>query len=202
MLAFSEACERNKDPILQCLKQALATCRDVLEIGSGTGQHAVHFAAHLGHLRWHPTDRPEYLRDLATRLNAAALPNLAAPTVLDVNQQAWPGPFDGVFTANTLHIMSWPEVVLTFAGIGRALSSSGTLCIYGPFKYAGAFTSDSNAAFDASLRQRDPKSGIRDIEAIEALALEQRMELTGDNDLPANNRLLVFTKAGEPISRA
>ena len=195
MLALSEACERNKAPILQCLREAFAECSQVLEIGSGTGQHALHFAAHLPHLRWHPTDRAEYLADLEARLAAAALPNLAPATLLDVNQEDWPGPCDAVFTANTLHIMSWPEVVLAFAGIGRTLSSSGTLCIYGPFKYAGAFTSHSNAAFDASLKQRDPRSGIRDIEAIRALALEQRIALTDDHDLPANNRLLVFRKA-------
>jgi hypothetical protein len=165
-----------------------------LEIGSGTGQHAVHFAAHLQHLRWCPSERREHLQDLEARLKQAGLANLDPACELDVNQDNWPGPVDAIFTANTLHIMSWPEVIRTFAGIGRALALGGTLCIYGPFRYGGAFTSESNGFFDASLRQRDPKSGIRDIEAVQELALAQQLALTRDHDLPANNRLLVFSK--------
>jgi cyclopropane fatty-acyl-phospholipid synthase-like methyltransferase len=196
MLAFSEACERNKQPILECLQSAFADCRYVLEIGSGTGQHAVHFAAHLQHLRWSATDRREHLNSLQARLTEARLPNLDPACELDINQDYWPGPVDGIFTANTLHIMSSPEVTRTFAGIGRSLSAGGTLCIYGPFKYGGAFTSESNARFDAGLRERDPNSGIRDIEAVSALAAAERLALTHDYDLPANNRLLVFKKTG------
>jgi cyclopropane fatty-acyl-phospholipid synthase-like methyltransferase len=195
MLAFSEACERNKEPILQCLRPAFGDSHHVLEIGSGTGQHAVHFATHLQHLRWSPTERREHLQDLDARLKQAGVANLDPACELDVNQDRWPGPFDAIFTANTLHIMSWPEVARTFAGVGRALLPGGRLCIYGPFRYAGAFTSESNGFFDASLRGRDPKSGIRDIEAVQDLALEQQLSLTRDYDLPANNRLLVFERA-------
>jgi SAM-dependent methyltransferase len=195
MLPFSAACERNKDPILGILRQVLASRTRVLEIGSGTGQHAVHFASALPHLSWQPTERLAYLADLAARIKLEAPPNVRAPTVLDVSQVVWPvRVVDAVFTANTLHIMSWDEVIAAFAGIGAVLAPGGVLCIYGPFRYDGRYTSDSNRDFDAMLKERDPSSGLRDLLAVVELALRQGLRLETDHDLPANNRLLIFAK--------
>jgi SAM-dependent methyltransferase len=195
MLPFSAACERNKDPILGVLRTRFAASVDVLEIGSGTGQHAVHFARALPHLTWHPTEQLAYLEDLAARVKLEGTPNVRAPTVLDVRQALWPvRAVDGVFTANTLHIMSWPEVAAAFRGIGGALAPGGVLCIYGPFRYDGGYTSESNREFDRMLQDRDPQSGLRDIRAVTDLAVQYGLRLDADHDLPANNRLLVFAK--------
>ncbi len=193
MLPFSDACERNKGPILEVLRAALRESTRVIEIGSGTGQHAVHFARHLPHLSWQPTDRAEYLQDLAARIAAEGPPNLASPVELDVLQEPWPAVRgDGVFSANTLHIMSWPAVEAFFSGLPRVLEVGGVLATYGPFKYGGRFTTESNAAFDAMLRERDPQSGLRDFEAVNALAEAAGLKLEADHDLPANNQLLVW----------
>lgn len=194
-LPCSEAAERNKDPILEVLRLSFARSSQVLEIGSGTGQHAVHFARHLAHLTWHPTEQLDYLADLAVRIQREGSPNLRAPTVLDVRQQIWPlRSVDAVFTANTLHIMSWPEVIAFHRGVGAILAPGGVLCVYGPFRYAGRYTSDSNRAFDLSLRERDPASGLRDVDDLEPLAAQYGLRLAEDHDLPAYNRLLVFAK--------
>jgi SAM-dependent methyltransferase len=195
MLPSSDACERNKDPILAVLRVCLADKAHVLEIGSGTGQHAVYFARHLPHLSWHPTEQLSYLEDLAARVRLEGTDNLRPPTVLDVRQAVWPARLvDAVFTANTLHIMPWSAVVALYRGVGEVLAPGGVLCIYGPFRYAGEYTSDSNRAFDCMLQERDPLSGIRDIEAVRALASPYGLSLTADHDLPANNRLLVFRR--------
>ena len=193
MLPFSDACERNKAPILEVLRTAFARCTRVVEIGAGTGQHAVHFARHLPHLSWQPTDRAEYLPDLAARIAAEGPPNLAPPVELDVLQRHWPAARgDAVFSANTLHIMSWPAVEALFAGLPCVLEAGGVLAIYGPFKYGGRFTTESNAAFDAMLRERDPASGLRDFEAVNALAGRVGLKLSADHAMPANNQLLVW----------
>jgi SAM-dependent methyltransferase len=195
MLPFSAACERNKDPILEVLRLRFADRTQVLEIGSGTGQHAVYFARQLGHLAWHPTEQLAYLADLTERVKLEGPGNLRAPSLLDVRQAVWPvRGVDAMFTANTLHIMSWPEVMALFNGIGTVLVPGGVLCIYGPFRYAGRYTSDSNQEFDRMLQERDPQSGLRDIEAVSLLADQYGLRLDADFDLPANNRLLVFTK--------
>jgi SAM-dependent methyltransferase len=195
MLPFSAASERNKDPILEVLRVRFADRAQVLEIGSGTGQHAVHFARALTHLTWHPTEQLAYLADLAERAKTEGSPNLRAPTLLDVRQAVWPvRSVDAIFTANTLHIMSWPEIMALFEGIGSVLAPGGVLCVYGPFRYAGRYTSDSNQEFDRMLQDRDPLSGLRDIQAINSLAEQYGLRLDTDHDLPANNRLLVFTK--------
>jgi hypothetical protein len=195
MLPFSEACERNKEPILAVLQEVFADRKRAVEIGAGTGQHAVHFARQLPHLRWQPTDRAEYLPGLAARVAAEGSPNLAAPLELDVLQPCWPAVRgDAVFSANTLHIMSWPAVEALFAGLRHVLEPGAVLAIYGPFKYAGRFTTDSNAAFDAMLRQRDPDSGLRDVEAVNALAGSLGLALQADHAMPANNQLLVWTR--------
>ncbi|MEP6546069.1 MAG: DUF938 domain-containing protein [Gammaproteobacteria bacterium] len=195
MLPFSTACERNKDPILEVLRVRFADRTQVLEIGSGTGQHAVHFSRTLAHLTWHPTEQLAYLADLAERVKLEGPPNLRVPTLLDVRQAVWPvRSVDAVFTANTLHIMSWHEVLALFNGIGSVLSPGGVLCIYGPFRYAGRYTSDSNREFDLMLQERDPKSGLRDMQEVTALAQQYGLHLDADHDLPANNRLVVFAK--------
>ncbi len=196
MLPVSEACERNKDPILRVLRVALAERTQVLEIGSGTGQHAVHFATHLTHLTWHPTEQLAYLPDLAARVKLEGSPNLRRPTVLDVKQSVWPvRNVDAVFTANTLHIMARPEVQSLFRGLDAVLSPAGIVCIYGPFRYDGGYTSQSNRDFDRMLKDRDPLSGLRDLKDLTALAELHGMKLQADHDLPANNRLLEFVRA-------
>jgi SAM-dependent methyltransferase len=193
MLPFSEACERNKAPILEVLLEAFADRQRVIEIGAGTGQHAVHFARHLPQLTWQPTDRPEYLPGLSARIAAEGSPNLGAALELDVLRQPWPAlRGDAVFSANTLHIMSWQAVEALFDGLPRILEPGSVLAIYGPFKYAGLFTTASNAAFDAMLRERDPDSGLRDIESVNALASAAGLDLQADHAMPANNQLLVW----------
>jgi len=195
MLPISEACERNKDPILGILRRSFADRAQVLEIGSGTGQHAVHFTRHLAHLTWHPTEQLPYLSSLSARIQAEGTPNLRPATVLDVRQSVWPlRSVDAVFTANTLHIMSWPGVVALFHGVGAVLAPGGVLCIYGPFRYGGRYTSESNREFDGTLRERDPASGLRDVEDLNPLAASYGLTPADDHDLPAFNRLLVFLK--------
>jgi SAM-dependent methyltransferase len=201
MFNHSEACERNKNPILDVLSDVFSGCRRVLEIGSGTGQHAVHFGRHLEHVEWHPSDRPEALPSLRERVKAEASPNVRPPLELDVTADPWPsrvvgGQFDAVFTANTLHIMSWLGVERMFEGLGAVLTNGGVACVYGPFRYDRNFTAPSNEQFDQSLRQRDPLSGIRDFEAVNALARDQGLELLGDHEMPANNQMLVWRHSG------
>lgn len=191
---FSEPCERNKEPILAILRELFTLPAHILEIGSGTGQHAVHFSAALPHVVWQTSDLPINHAGIRAWLDEAALPNVLAPIALDVNGD-WPERiYDGIFTANTLHIVSWDLVQNLVAGAGRLLNKGGRLVIYGPFNYRGAFTSDSNARFDAWLKNRDPLSGIRDFEAVVKCAEINGLRLDADHAMPANNRLLVFVK--------
>jgi len=193
----SEACERNKEPLLAVLREELAGCEQLLEIGSGSGQHAVHFAAHLPRLTWQASELPENLAPLAERIRAAQLPNLRAPLALDVRVRPWRmAAADAVFSANTLHIIAWQAVQQFFDGVGALLAAPGVLCVYGPFRFRGRHTSDSNAAFDAYLRERDPLSGLRDFEALDALAQAQGLNFSADHAMPANNRTLVWRRAG------
>jgi SAM-dependent methyltransferase len=177
------------------LREAFASARDVLEIGSGTGQHAVYFGQHLPHLVWHATDRLEHHAGIRAWITEAALPNVRMPVALDVCDTPWPvSAVDAAFTANTLHIMDWNAVQALFRGVACVLNVGGTLVIYGPFNYGGRFTSDSNASFDASLRARGVGSGLRDFEAVNALALGIGLILISDNAMPANNRTLVWRR--------
>ena len=195
MLLYSEASARNQQPILDVLRKVLAHATQVLEIGSGTGQHAVHFAKALPYLEWQPSDRSEHLANLEQRVKLEGGVNLKPPLLLDVSQPRWPVTWaDAIYTANTLHIMSWQNVEAAFRGINTVLAQGGTLCLYGPFRYAGRYTSDSNRDFDAMLQARDPESGLRDVDAIQQLALAAGLRLVADHDLPANNRLLEFTR--------
>lgn len=192
---FSPACERNRDPILARLREVFVDRTRVLEIGSGTGQHAVYFGTALSHLIWQTSDRRENHPSIQAWLEEARLPNVLPPLVLDVAASAWPDQrFDAVFTANTCHIMSWSEVEAMFVGIGKVLEQGGVLCIYGPFNYQGAFTSASNAQFDAALRAQASHMGIRDAEAVDALAATQGLLPQADHAMPANNRLRVWKK--------
>jgi cyclopropane fatty-acyl-phospholipid synthase-like methyltransferase len=194
---FSVACERNRDPILAVLRNVLADSRHVLEIGSGTGQHAVYFGAHLPHLAWQTSDLPQNHASIHAWLDEAQLSNVLPPLTLDAASSNWPqGPYDGVFSANTCHIMAWPEVEAMFAGVGRILQKGGVLCVYGPFNYGGKFTSASNAQFDVWLKQQAPHMGIRGFEEVNRLAGKQELTLCADNAMPANNRLLVWRREG------
>ena len=195
-LPCSDACERNKGPILAILKDVLTMRGLVLEVGAGTGQHAVHFARHLPHLEWQPTERHEWLDTLRERVRLEGTPNLRPPIELEVNQAAWPvGTPDAVYSANTLHIMAWHEVEAFFRGVGRVLVPRGQLAVYGPFRFDGDYTSASNAEFDAYLRRRDPASGIRDFEAVDVLAAGEDLQFAANHAMPANNQLLVWRRS-------
>ena len=194
---FSESCVQNREPILAVLRKIFADCRQVLEIGSGTGQHAVYFGAELPHLVWQSADVPPHHAGIRAWLDEAALPNVRPPIALDVSQPGWRcGRYDAVFSANTLHIMGWPEVEAFFEGVGEVLEAGGVLAVYGPFNTNGAYTSESNARFDAWLKARDPASGVRDFEAVDALARTQGLVLQQDIAMPANNRTLVWRRTG------
>lgn len=190
-LPFSDACERNQGPILAVLREAFRDVERVLEIGSGTGQHAVWFGRQLPHVLWQPSDVAAALPGLRMRLQAEAPDNVLPPIALDMGCHPWPGA-GGIFTANTLHIVSWPKVEHFFRGVGEALTPGGTLCVYGPFRYAGSFTTPSNAEFDRWLRHRDSASGVRDFEAVEELAHAEGLVLLADHPMPANNQCLVW----------
>ncbi|CAN5384097.1 DUF938 domain-containing protein [soil metagenome] len=193
---FSAACERNQEPILQVLRGAFAECRSVLEIGSGTGQHAVFFGTQLPHLSWQTSDLPRNHPSILAWQQDARCPNVLPPISLDVCKGEWPrGPFDAVFSANTCHIMAWEEVMAMFSGVARMLDAGGVMCVYGPFNYHGRFSSSSNAQFDASLKVQAAHMGIRDFESVVKHAEDLGMRLEADHAMPANNRLLVFRKA-------
>jgi cyclopropane fatty-acyl-phospholipid synthase-like methyltransferase len=188
---FSAACERNRDPILDVLRSAFADRRRVLEIGSGTGQHAVHFAGALPHLRWQCSDRTENLPGIQLWLEEAALLNTPPPLTLDVLNDVWPeGHFDAAYSANTLHIMGWPAVQAMFNGLGQVLASDARLLVYGPFRRGGEHTSASNAQFDAQLRAQSSWMGVRDLEAVDALAAGIGLQLLEIHPMPANNLCL------------
>lgn len=194
---FSPSCERNRDPILAVLRDQFARSTHVLEIGSGSGQHAVHFAAAMPWLTWQCSDRAENLPGTVQWLDDARLQNTPVPIELDVATGPWPAQaFDAVFSANTLHIMGWPEVELFFEGVGRLCEAADgnrlTLAVYGPFNYGGAYTCESNGAFDASLHARDPRMGLRDFEDVNGWATRQGLVLIDDIAMPANNRLLLW----------
>jgi SAM-dependent methyltransferase len=199
MLPYSDACDRNKGPILEVLRQAFAGCRHVLEIGSGTGQHAVHFAIAMPWLVWQPSELPDAMPGLRRRIFSEGPSNLRAPVVVDVTQPPWDvRQVDGIFTANTLHIMHWPQVEAFFAGLPAVAKPGAVLAIYGPFRYGGRYTSGSNESFDAMLHARDPESGIRDFHAVDTLARGSGFRFRADHPMPANNQTLVWTRSAAP----
>lgn len=196
------ACERNRDPILGVLRRHFAGRRHVLEVGSGTGQHAVYFAGAMPWLVWQASDVAGQLAGIRAWLDDAGLPNTPDPLELDAAALPWPAvQADAVFTANTLHIMGWDEVQAFFRGVGAGLQDApgGMLVVYGPFNKGGTFSSDSNRDFDAWLKARDPRSGIRDFEAVDGLARDAGLELVEDVAMPANNRCLVWQRRDRAI---
>ena len=194
-LPFSPACERNKDVIFNTIKAHLDTATNVLEVGSGTAQHALHFAQNCPHLVWQTSDQSFYLDGIRAQLGNSNIVNILPPLELDVNQSNWVSDaavYDIVYTANTLHIMRWGDVQAFFTGLGQVTKSGSLLIIYGPFKYAGEFTSNSNAGFDQSLRAGGQGSAIRDFEAVKQLAIENGFSLLMDVSMPANNQCLIW----------
>lgn len=192
---FSQACENNKTPILEKLYGIFDQPVTILEIGTGTGQHAVHFASHLPHLIWQPSDHPQNYQLCLPWLNDASLPNINQPLALDVRDTDWRVPkINGAFSANTAHIMSWAEVERMFAGVSAALTTGNRFCLYGPFKYEGKHTSDSNEQFDRHLASQNAEMGIREMADLERLAHSTGMALAEDIPMPANNRLTVWQR--------
>jgi cyclopropane fatty-acyl-phospholipid synthase-like methyltransferase len=193
---FSQACENNRAPICQILERVFADKSAILEIGSGTGQHAVWFAKKMPHLRWQTSDRIQNHPAIKEWLAEAALNNLVAPITLDVSQFDWPQhEYDGVFSANTAHIMSWPEAQQMVCGVASALADGGIFGLYGPMQYSGVIEAESNRAFNARLKAQNQQQGIKEFNDLNALAASQGMVLREDNPMPANNRLLVWQKS-------
>ena len=193
---FSPACERNRIPILKVM-QDLITSSDsrLLEIGSGTGQHAVYLAPHFPHMIWVTSDVKENHFGIQLWLAESGAPNIIGPGVFKVGEDQFPnGHFDVVFTANTYHIMPWYLCEELMDQLGKNLDAGAKVMIYGPFNYNGKYTSDSNREFDESLKQRDPLMGIRDFEEVVRYMEKRAFGLLKDNEMPANNRLLVFEK--------
>jgi len=192
---YSESCEQNKEAILDVISPIFSAVSSVLEIGSGTGQHAIYFAEKMPHLSWQTSDRESYLNGINLWLDDTALPNVVAPIELDVTASQWPvSDIDAVFTANSVHIMGLREVERLMAGVGKLLTEQGSLVIYGPFNYGGLYTSESNASFDEWLKSQDPESGIKHFEELVSMADENAMQLLSDHAMPANNRILHFMK--------
>lgn len=192
---YSESCDQNKDHILSIISPLLSSCKNVLEIGSGTGQHAIYFAEKLPQLKWHTSDCLDYHAGINSWLSESAVKNIEKPFELNVSTSQWPTfDVDAVFTANSVHIMSDKDVVNLIAGVGGLLKSKGSFIIYGPFNYNGEYTSESNQRFDQWLKERDPASGIKHFEAIVAQAKDNGMSLVTDYEMPANNRILHFIK--------
>jgi len=194
-LPFSPACERNKDAILEALNQLLSLPCTVLEIGSGTGQHAVHFASVLSNLSWLPSEQAEHLPDLNRRLHQAQLTNIRPAIELNVNQSPWPSDeFDAVFSSNTLHVVSESTMSALFAGAAQVLVNDGLMIVYGPFNYAGKFTSDGNQRLDLWAKDTFGDVGLKDQEDVVNQAAKLGLKLRQDRPMPANNRMLVFDK--------
>lgn len=186
------SCARNREPILEVLRDHFADRRTVLEIGSGTGQHAIFFAAKLPHLSWQTSDCAGNLAGIQAWLDEGALPNTPAPIRLDVNEP-WPATrYDAAFGANILHIMSWCEVERLFACLPGIMAGDFKLVVYGPFNYGGRFTSASNASFDTSLKEQGAHQGLRDFDVVNALAAQAGLNLVEDRVMPSNNRCLVW----------
>jgi cyclopropane fatty-acyl-phospholipid synthase-like methyltransferase len=192
---YAEACDRNREPILSVLKPLIKDSRTVLEIGSGTGQHAVYFAKHMTHLVWQCSDLVENLPGIESWVGDSGLPNLNPPIELDVAAYNWGHlKYDVIFSANVVHIMSWDHVQDFIIGAAKSLGNAGLLVFYGPFNYEGNYTSDTNRAFDGWLKGRDPTSGIRNFEDIDRLASVAGLKLLGDIEMPANNRILYWQR--------
>ncbi len=197
-LPFSQASENNKQVILEILKRHLRDDERVLELGGGTGQHAVHFAESMPKLHWQSSDIPSNVDSLNLRITAAKLPNLPQAIAIDVDHSPWGCERPtAIFSANSLHIMSADSVESFFRGVEENLEKGGTLIVYGPFKYDGEFTTASNEDFDRWLKDRDPVSGVRDFEWVNELATEAGLNFLEDNSMPANNQCVVWKRSAK-----
>jgi SAM-dependent methyltransferase len=194
--ACAPAAERNKGPILEVLRRALPASGLALEIASGTGQHAVHFARALPAWRWQPSELdPAMRRSIAARIAAEGLANVAAPIELDVERLPWPvAAADAVLAINLVHIAPWSTAQALVEGARCVLPTGGVLFLYGPFRRSGAHTAPSNERFDAELRAQDPRWGVRDMEAVAGLAAGAGLALEEAVAMPANNFSLVFRR--------
>ncbi len=193
---YSESCDQNREPIFEIIQPLLKEAKTVLEVGSGTGQHAVYFAKKMPHLVWQTSDQQPYHEGIILWLDDANLDNTPPPLSLNVSSDIWPDQnFDVIFSANAVHIMAWSNVVDFFENAPRLVNTGGLFILYGPFNYNQKYTSESNARFDIWLKQRDPDSAIRDFEALDKLAQKAGMVLQSDHALPANNRILVWEKS-------
>jgi len=194
---FSQACENNKQAILDALREILRDVSGVLELGSGTGQHARYFAEQLPALTWQTSDVASNLPGIEAWRAGYAGSNLPPTLTIDVTDPVWPAAIpEAIFTANSLHIMPWSSVCSLFDYLSRHAPPGNLLCVYGPFNYGGNYTSDSNARFDQWLGLHHPGGGIRDFEAVSECALNAGYALQADHAMPANNRLLVFRSIG------
>lgn len=196
---YSESCAQNQEPIFDVIRDLFADRKHVLEIGSGTGQHAVYFAKKMPHLTWQTSDQLEYHDGINQWLSDSKLENTPPPLKLNVSTDAWPvfnsnNQPDAIFSANAVHIMSWDNVVDFIQHAGELLPVGGLLVLYGPFNYNNAYTSESNARFDIWLKQQNPQSAIRHFEEIDKLANETGLTLQNDFEMPANNRILYWKK--------
>jgi SAM-dependent methyltransferase len=193
---LSAAVARNRDPILAMLRRYLPDQGTVLEIAAGTGEHAAYFAPQFPHLAWQPTDMdPDALASIEAHRASANAPNLRAPIELDVTAPRWPVErADAVLSINMIHISPWAAAEGLMAGAARLLPAGGVLYLYGPFKESGAHTAPSNAAFDASLRARDPEWGVRDTGDVRTLADSHGFDFIERVAMPANNLSLVFRR--------
>lgn len=195
MKPYAQSCERNQDAILEVLKIEFAETPTLLEIGSGTGQHAVYFGAALPHLTWQTSDLVDTHAGIESWLAEANLDNVLAPVAIDVNNTDWGIPItDAIYTANTMHIISWQSITALFCGVGRILSPRGRVAVYGPFRFGGECTTESNAQFDRYLRSRDPLSGLRDFESMDELARAQGLSFRHNYAMPSNNQILVWER--------
>jgi len=193
---YAESAARNAQPVLEILRHEFRDCTEVLEVGSGTGQHAVHFAAELDHLQWQTSDLEENHEGIRAWIAHAELPNVRAPLSLDVTTADVPAAaYDAVYSSNTAHIMSFDAVMGMFALVGKVLHPAGVFCLYGPFQRTGKFNTASNAAFDANLRSRDPVMGIRDLDALDELGAEKGLQRIALYAVPSNNLVAVWQKA-------
>ncbi|MDH3748309.1 MAG: class I SAM-dependent methyltransferase [Gammaproteobacteria bacterium] len=192
---YADASVRNSAPILGVLRDELKDCRRLLEIGTGTGHHAVTFAAALPAISWQTSDLEESHMWIKSSIDAAGISNVLPPLIVDVRDTTLPGEsYDAVYSANTAHIMSFAAVQKMFPLIGHVLENYGLFCYYGPFKRNGQFSTPSNAGFDASLRSRDANMGIRDLETLDELAVSAKLQRQRVYAMPANNLLVVWQK--------
>ena len=197
-LPIAPVCLRNQKPIADVLQTELPEHSVVLELGSGTGQHAFFFTRHLANIIWQPSDLAQSISGINAWRQKSQNENFLPPLVLDIAQDLWPvKQVDAVFSANVVHYVGWPKVRSMMAGIGRVLKNTGLAFFYGPYNYEGQFTSEGNRELDSWLRQRDPESGIKDFEQVILAARKEKLRLIKDIAMPANNRMLILQKYAE-----